>query len=71
VPPGAKAIRLLLLTGARRSEILGLRWEMIDLERRVIHLPDSKTGRKPIPLNAPALDVLARLPRRSPWVLPK
>jgi integrase len=56
---------LLLLTGCRRSEILGLRWEWIDFERAMIVLPDSKTGRKPIYLNAPALEALASLPRQA------
>jgi integrase len=70
-PYPAAAIRLLLLTGCRRSEILGLRWEWIDFERAMIFLPDSKTGRKPIYLNAPALDVLATLPRQlgNPYVV--
>jgi integrase len=62
-PYPSAAIRLLLLTGCRRSEVLGLRWEWIDTERAMIFLPDSKSGRKPIYLNAPALDVLANLPR--------
>ena len=43
------AIRLLTLTGARKSEILGLRWEWVDFEGRRINLPDSKTGEKSIP----------------------
>lgn len=66
------AIRLLILTGARLGEILTLKWEYVDEERRLILLPDSKTGAKPIPLNQPALDVLARLPRiaSNPYVLP-
>jgi integrase len=63
-PYPAAAIRLLLLTGCRRSEILGLRWEWIDFEREMIFLPDSKTGRKPVYLNAPALEVLERLPEQ-------
>ena len=65
-------IRLLLLTGARLGEVLTLRWDYIDYGRRLILLPDSKTGAKPIPLNQPALDVLAKLPRiqGNPYVLP-
>jgi integrase len=63
-PYPTAAIRLLLLTGCRRSEIVGLRWEWIDFERAMIFLPDSKTGQKPIYLNAPALDVLEKLPRQ-------
>ncbi|MEQ1712720.1 MAG: site-specific integrase [Hyphomicrobium sp.] len=57
------AIRLLILTGARLGEILTLKWEHIDHGRRLILLPDSKTGAKPIPLNQPALDILANMPR--------
>ena len=66
------AIRLLLLTGARLGEVLTLRWDYIDYGRRLILLPDSKTGAKPIPLNQPALDVLAKMPRirGNPYVLP-
>lgn len=65
------AIRLLLFTGAREGEILGLRWEHVDLERGMLRLADSKTGAKEIPLNAPATEVLSRLDSaRSPWVIP-
>lgn len=52
------AIRLLIFTGARVSEILTLKWEWVDLERGCLNLPDSKTGAKVIHLNAPALKVL-------------
>lgn len=58
----AAAIRLLLLTGARLREILNAKWEYVDLERGVIFLPDSKTGRKPVYLSAAAMAVLASLP---------
>jgi len=64
------AIKLLLLTGARRGEILGLRWEEVDLERGCLRLKDSKTGAKVIRLAAAALAVLSALPRCSVWVLP-
>ncbi len=64
-PYPSAAIRLLLFTGCRRSEILGLHWEWIDFERAMIFLPDSKTGRKPVYLNAPALGILANLPRQE------
>jgi integrase len=64
------AIRLLLLTGCRRNEILTLRWAHVDFERRCLRLPDSKTGAKVIPLAAPALAILANLPRETEWVLP-
>jgi integrase len=57
------AIRLLALTGARRNEILTLRWKHVSEEHECLLLPDSKTGRKTIRLNAPALAVLHKIPR--------
>ena len=62
-PWAIAAIRLLALTGARRNEILTLRWEHVSEEHGRLLLPDSKTGRKTIPLNAPALTVLHEIPR--------
>ena len=65
------AIRLLIFTGCRSSEILGLRWEHVDQQRNLLRLPDSKTGARIVPLNAPALAVLSQLERNGfPWVLP-
>ncbi len=64
----AAAIRLLLFTGARSSEIAGLRWDWIRGSRAV--LPDSKTGPKTIQLPAPARAVLATLPRDGEFVFP-
>lgn len=71
-PFAIAAIRLLILTGARLREVLHARWEHVDFERGIIFLPDSKTGKKPIFLNAAALVVLADLPRLdgSPHVFP-
>ena len=57
-PTGANAIKLLLLTGARVSEILTSRWEWLDLDRNILNLPDSKTGAKPIYLSDAALRVV-------------
>jgi integrase len=63
------AIRLLILTGARLREILHLRWVECDLQRGLLLLPDSKTGRKAIVLNAPALALLSELPRVGEFVV--
>jgi integrase len=66
------AIRLLMLTGARLRELLHAKWEHVDLERGMIFLPDSKTGRKPIYLSAAAAAILSALPRidGNPYVIP-
>jgi integrase len=56
------AIRLLIFTGARPSEALGLTWEMVDLERGLLNISDSKTGAKVIHLSPPAQQLLVRLP---------
>ena len=73
-PFALAAIRLLLFTGARRLEILHARWDEIDLERGLLNLSSarSKTGKKAIVLSAPALDILAALPRieGNPHVIP-
>ena len=71
-PLPVAAIRLLLLTGARLREILTAKWDYLDVERGVLFLPDSKTGKKPIVLSAPALAVLADLPRLAgnPFIFP-
>lgn len=62
-PVALAAIRVLLLSGARKMEILGLQWSWVDFDRGVIRLPESKTGAKVIPLGTPALRILAGLPR--------
>src|SRR5262249_20728862 len=69
-PRAAAAIRLLLFTGCRLREILHLKWEHVDIERGLLFLPDSKTGRKAVVLNAPALDVRASLHRAGSYVVP-
>lgn len=65
------AIRLLMFTGARVGEILTLKWSFVDLQRRLLILPDSKTGQKMITLNSAAVEVLQSLPRvqDNPYVI--
>jgi integrase len=57
------AIWVIIFTGARRNEVLKLKWEYIDWERGTANLPDSKTGPKSLVLSSYALDVLRRVPK--------
>ncbi len=65
------AIRLLMLTGCRLMEIQKLRWENVDMEAGELHLPDTKTGGRVVPLAPSAVRLLASLPRDqdNPWVI--
>ena len=70
IPPHVTAaIRLLMFTGCRLREILNLEWSHIDVERGVLFLPDSKTGKKPIVLAAPAMSILASLDKIGRYVI--
>ena len=70
-PFAVAAMRLLILTGARLREILHAKWSEVDLERGILFLPDSKTGRKPVYLSDAAQAVLASIPRleANPYVI--
>jgi integrase len=57
-------VGLLLLTGARKSELLQAKWEHVDFERRLWFIPQTKNGRsRHVPLSTPALAILRQLPR--------
>ena len=65
----ADIIRLLLLTGCRKNEILALRWAEVHAD--TLALADSKTGPRKVPLNAKARRILAGQPRgESLFVFP-
>lgn len=71
--PEARALRLLLLTGARKSEILRLRWEHIRLDLRLLTVPLSKSGKpRHIPLSEEAAAVIRSIPHipGTPWLFP-
>lgn len=68
-PFATAAIRLLLFTGCRLREILNLEWNAVDFDRGMLHLPDSKTGKKSVVLNSPALEILTALPRLGDFVI--
>jgi integrase len=61
-------VRLLLLTGARREEIGGLRWSEIDFGRELIALSPERTKSRReflIPLSATAVKLLRSQPKRQ------
>lgn len=70
--PAVNAIRLLLLLGCRKAEILTLEWGDVHLERGLIHLRDSKTGERYVQISSMAADVFRRIHRvqNNPYVIP-
>ncbi len=71
-PMAVAAIRLLMLTGCRKSEILTLRWTEVDLDAGELHLADGKSGPRAVQLPPTAVQLFEASPRRkdSPWVFP-
>ena len=67
-PLEVAAVRLLLLTGYRKNEVLTLRWT--DYREGRLLLPDSKTGPRTVWLSRAACGVLNRIERTSEWVFP-
>ena len=67
-PGQVAAIRLLLLTGCRKSELLTLRWS--DYREGRLFLRDSKSGPRTVWLSQPARDILDGIERTGAWVFP-
>ena len=67
-PLRSSIVRLLLLTGCRKSEILTLRWS--EYRERHLHLGDGKTGPRTVWLSSAARRILDDLPRSGAWVFP-
>ena len=71
--PAGTLIQLLLLTGQRRSEVAGMRWDQLDLEReKVWTLPpeQTKAGREHcVPLSDPAIHLIQSAPQLGEYVL--
>jgi len=65
------ALRLLLLTGCRKMEIVTLRWDDVDRTASELRLREAKTGPRTVPLTPAAERVLARIPRieGNPWTI--
>lgn len=71
-PKGIAIAKLWALTGCRRDEIAGLKWDEIDLKRGLLVLEASKTGRSIRPLSLAAVAILREVERdsSSPYVFP-
>ena len=66
-------VALLLLTGARKTELLTAQWQHVDTDRRAWFIPTTKTGKpRHVPLSQAAIDVIEQLPRFDgcPWLVP-
>ncbi|MGA2262303.1 MAG: site-specific integrase [Acidobacteriota bacterium] len=66
-------IELALNTGMRKSELLNLKWEHINLKQEYLEIVEQKNGEyDTIPLNQSVIEILRRIPRRldSPYVFP-
>ena len=73
----ADVIRMLMLTGARRGEVLNATWDQFDLERAVWTKPAATTKQRKLhrtPISGAAVQLLriirARVPKECPWVFP-
>lgn len=66
-------VGLLLLTGARKTELLRAEWKHISLERKAWFIPVTKTAKsRHAPLSQDAIAIIEQLPRWDgcPWLLP-
>ena len=69
-PPAVAAAYFLAVTGWRSGEVLGLRWDEVDLARRTATLADTKTGRSVRPLSRTACDILHGLAKTNDLAFP-
>ena len=67
-PQAVAIVRLLLLTGCRKGEIVSLKWRYY--REGKLFLPDSKTGPRTVWLSSAARALLDDLPRRAIWIFP-
>lgn len=60
-----------LLTGARKSNVLSMRWDEIDFKRAIWRIPETKNGDPlDVPLIGKAMEILNGIPRTCEWVFP-
>jgi integrase len=62
-------VPMLILTGARKREVLDAKWTDFDLERRIWRIPTTKAGKaRHVPLSDGVMHLLSTMPRDLPWV---
>lgn len=61
-------LQVLLLTGARCGEVLGLKWEDVNTQWRGLTIRDKVEGQRVIPLTPYVHHLIAALPRRGEYV---
>lgn len=69
LPQFGDLFRLLAITGCRLNEIMSARRDWVDMERRLLLLPDSKVGQRRINLSEHALDIIEAMPPHK-WLIP-
>lgn len=71
LPSVIHALKLLLLTGCRLSEILTLKWDYIDFAHQRINFPDSKTGKKTVYISPLVIELLQNIEKKenNPYVI--
>lgn len=69
LPQFGDLFRLLAITGCRLNEIMSARRDWVDVERRLLLLPDSKVGQRRISLSAHALEIIEAMPPHK-WLIP-
>lgn len=67
-PVIAAYLQTALLTGARREEVAGIRWEDVDFQWKAMAIKDKVEGERTIPLTPYVASLMAILPRRNEWV---
>ena len=55
------AIKLLMLTGLRRNEVVSLKWPMVDWQHGCLHLPDTKTGQRSVVVSGAVIKLLREI----------
>jgi integrase len=69
-PPLISAAQFLMVTGWRIGEVVGLKWEEVDLARRTAFLGDTKTGQSVRPLSRAACDILREQSTKNGLIFP-